>query len=179
MPIIRRRGKKLLYAGLAGAGLMGVLMAGGFYVVQNGNVKQFAQERQQYRQRIQDLEAAQLDRLRTMKTAWIPLKDLPAGHFLDRKDLQEVRLPADLSPDNMPLKLEQLTGKGTKIELRKGTPITLAMLYEEEATPPRSKKQGNEIRLVAEQPESEGYRGYTDPVPDRPGLYSSVQKSDR
>lgn len=136
MPIIRRRGRKLLYAGLAGAGVMGVLLAGGFYFVQSGSVKQFAQEKQQYRQRIQDLEAAQLDRLRSMKTAWIPLKDLPAGHFLDRKDLQEVRLPADLSPDNMPLKLEQLTGKGTKIELRKGTPITLAMLYDEEVTPP-------------------------------------------
>lgn len=136
MPIIRRRGRKLLYAGLAGAGVMGVLMAGGFYFVQSGSVKQFAQEKQQYQQRIQALEAAQLDQLRSMKTAWIPLKDIPAGHFLDRKDLQEVRVPADFSPDNMPVKLEQVTGKGTKIELRKGTPITLAMLYDEEVTPP-------------------------------------------
>lgn len=135
MPIITRRSKKMLYAGLAGAGFMGVVLAGGFYFIQSDNAKRHADETRQYQHRIDVLEEAQIGDMKSMRTAWVPLKDIPAGHFIDSTDLQEIRLPLEASPDNLPIRMEDVAGKGVKIELRKGTPITLGMLFEEEVTP--------------------------------------------
>lgn len=135
MPIIRQRNKKLLYASLVGAGAMSVLLSGGFYFIQNDRANRHAEETDQYQQRIQMLEKSQQNDLTSMRTAWVPLKDIPAGHFIDTNDLQEIRLPLDASPDNLPSRKEDVAGKGVKIELRKGTPITLGMLFTEEATP--------------------------------------------
>lgn len=135
MPIIKRRSKKLLYAGLVGAAFMGVVLAGGFYFIQDQTVKRHAGETQKFQQRIQALEEVQIDELTSMRTAWVLINDIPAGHFIGSKDLREIRLPLDASPDNLPSSKEDVTGKGVKIELRKGTPITLGMLFAEEATP--------------------------------------------
>lgn len=135
MPIIRQRSKKLLYAGFVGAGCMGAILAGGFYFIQNDSANRHAEEKDKFQQRIQWLEASQLDDMKSMRTAWVPLKDIPAGQFINSGDLREIRLPLDASPDNLPVNKEEVTGKGTKIELRKGTPITLGMLFSEEATP--------------------------------------------
>ncbi|MGM1044683.1 MAG: SAF domain-containing protein [Bacillota bacterium] len=135
MPIITRRSKKMLYAGLAGAGFMGVVLAGGFYFIQSDNVNRHADETRKYQLRIEALEEAQIGDLKSMRTAWVPRKDIPAGHFIDNKDLQEIRLPLEASPDNLPTRKEDVAGKGVKIELRQGTPITLGMLFEEEITP--------------------------------------------
>ncbi|WP_054955807.1 SAF domain-containing protein [Paenibacillus dakarensis] len=135
MPILRQRSKKLLYAGLAGAGVMSLVLSSGFYYLQSERSNRQALETEQYQQHIQSLEAAQLDEMESMKSAWVPLRDIPAGHFIESGDLQEVRLPVNVSPDNLPAHIEEVTGKGVKIELRKGTPITLGMLFAEEATP--------------------------------------------
>ncbi|WP_106767764.1 SAF domain-containing protein [Paenibacillus faecalis] len=135
MPIITRRSKKMLYAGLVGAGCMGIVLAGGFYYIQSDNANRHADETKRYQQRINELETAQIGDMKSMKSAWVPLRDIPAGHFIDSQDLQEVRLPLEASPDNLPARKEDVMGKGAKIELRKGTPITLGMLFEEEATP--------------------------------------------
>lgn len=135
MPIIRQRSKKLLYAGFVGAGCMSAILAGGFYFIQNDSANRHEEEKGKYQQRIQMLEASQLDNMKSMRTAWVPLKDIPAGHFIDSSDLSEIRLPMDASPDNLPASKEEVAGKGVKIELRKGTPITLGMLFTEEATP--------------------------------------------
>ncbi|WP_422661018.1 SAF domain-containing protein [Paenibacillus sp. EC2-1] len=135
MPIIRQRSKKLLYAGFVGAGCMSVILLGGFYFIQNDSANRHAEEKDKFQQRIQLLEASQLDDMKSMRIAWVPLKDIPAGQFINSGDLREIRLPLDASPENLPVNKEEVTGKGTKIELRKGTPITLGMLFSEEATP--------------------------------------------
>lgn len=135
MPIISRRGRKQLIAGLAGAGVMCILMSGTFYWISSDHTERHKAEKKQYEERIYDLEAAQLNQMKTMKSAWIPVRDIPAGHRLRSGDVKEVRLPAELSPDNLPTALKEVEGRGAKIELRKGTPITLSMLYEEEMTP--------------------------------------------
>lgn len=135
MPIISRRGRKQLYAGLAGAGAMCILMSGAFYWISSDNAERHSTEKKQYEERIYDLEAAQLNAMKTMKPAWIPVRDIPPGHTLKPGDVKEVRLPDELSPDNLPTALKEVEGRGAKIELRKGTPITLSMLYEEEVTP--------------------------------------------
>ena len=135
MPIMKRRSKKLLYAGFVGAAFMGVVLAGSFYFIRDAAVKRHAGETQKFQQRIKALEEVQIKELTSMKTAWVPVHDIPAGHFIDSKDLREIRLPLDASPDNLPSSKEEVTGKGVKIELRKGTPITLGMLFAEEVTP--------------------------------------------
>lgn len=135
MPIIRQRSKKLLYAGFVGAGCMSAILAGGFFFIQNDSANRHAEETEKFQQRIHMLEESQLDDMKSMRTAWVPLKDIPAGHFIDSSDLREIRLPTDASPDNLPDSKEEVAGKGVKIELRKGTPITLGMLFTEEATP--------------------------------------------
>lgn len=135
MPIIRRRSRKLIAAGLAGAAVMGAVGGGTMmYFVEDMKEKQ-SMERSKYEQRITELEQSQLLHLNTMKTAWVPLKDIPPGHRIEAKDLKEVRLPADAAPANLASLKDEVEGKGAKIGLLKGTPITRSMLFEEAPTP--------------------------------------------
>ena len=49
-----------------------------------------------------------------MKVAWVPLKDIPPGHFIDAKDIKEVRLPDDGSSGNLFSVKEEIAGKGPR-----------------------------------------------------------------
>lgn len=135
MPIIRRRSRKLIFAGLAGAAVTGAVCAGAMLYYVHGYKEQQSIERTKYEQRIKELEETQLQQLNSMKVAWVPLKDIPPGHFIDAKDIKEVRLPDDGSSGNLFSAKEEIAGKGAKIELLQGTPITRSMLFKEEPTP--------------------------------------------
>lgn len=135
MPIIRRRSRKLILAGLAGAAVTGALCAGAMIYYVHGNKEQQNEERTKYEQRITELEETQLQQLNSMKVAWVPVRDIPPGHFIEAKDIKEVRLPYDGGANNLLSVKDEIAGKGVKIELLQGTPITRTMLFEEEPTP--------------------------------------------
>lgn len=135
MPIIRRRSRKLIIAGLAGAVVTGAVCAGVMLYYMHNYKEQRSLERTQYEQRITELEEEQLRQLNSMKVAWVPVRDIPPGHFLEAKDIKEVRIPYDGSSGNLLSGKEEVAGKGAKIELLKGTPISRTMLFEEMPTP--------------------------------------------
>ncbi|NMO95956.1 SAF domain-containing protein [Paenibacillus lemnae] len=135
MPIMTRRSKKLLYAGLAGAGIAALILAGGFLWIQKSSSVQHNEEVGRYLEKINELESFQTALEEVSSTAWVPLRNVPAGELLNPGDLEKVMLPQELSPDNLPNSVEELAGKGAKIELRKGTPITMSMLFDQELTP--------------------------------------------
>lgn len=114
---------------------MSVILAGSFYFIQNDSADRHAQERELFKQQIQILETSQIEDLKSMRIAWVPIQDIAAGHFIESNNLLEIRLPADASPNDLPMTKEDIAGKGVKIELKKGTPITSGMLFEEEITP--------------------------------------------
>ncbi|MGG3307647.1 SAF domain-containing protein [Paenibacillus lautus] len=170
MPIIRRRSRKLIFAGLAGAAVTGAVCAGAMMYYVNGYKEQQNVERTKYEQRITELEETQLQQLNSMKVAWVPLKDIPPGHFIDAKDIKEVRLPDDGSSGNLFSVKEEIAGKGAKIELLQGTPITRSMLFEEEPTPsdlrhremksvylPSNLRQGDVIDVRVQFPTGQDY----------------------
>ncbi|MEC0306982.1 SAF domain-containing protein [Paenibacillus lautus] len=170
MPIIRRRSRKLIFAGLAGAAVTGAVCAGAMMYYVHGYKEQQSMERTKYEQRITELEETQLQQLNSMKVAWVPLKDIPPGHFIDAKDIKEVRLPDDGSAGNLFSIKEEIAGKGAKIELLQGTPITRSMLFEEEPTPsdlrhremksvylPSNLRQGDVIDVRVQFPTGQDY----------------------
>ncbi|PCL94893.1 SAF domain-containing protein [Paenibacillus lautus] len=136
MPIIRRRSRKLIFAGLAGAAVTGAVCAGAMLYYVHGSKEERHVERTQYEQRIAELEETQLQQLNSMQAAWVPVRDIPPGHFIEAEDIKEVRLPYDGSSGNLFSGREEIAGKGAKIELLQGMPITGAMLFEEEPTRP-------------------------------------------
>lgn len=93
MPIIRRRSRKFIIAGLAGAAITGAVCTGVMLYYMHGYKEQQSLERNQYEQRITELEQDQLKQLNSMKVAWVPVRDIPPGHFLEAKDIKEVRIP--------------------------------------------------------------------------------------
>lgn len=134
MPIIKSRSRKLIYAGLAGAGIVGLICSGVIIYIHLGHKQQLSLQQERYDQRIAEVEEDRIREMKSMKSAWVPLRDIPPGSFIREQDIKEVRLPAEAAPDHLPGK-DQITGMGAKIELRKGTLITQAMLFEEEPTP--------------------------------------------
>ncbi|MEK3735399.1 MULTISPECIES: SAF domain-containing protein [Paenibacillus] len=134
MPIIKSRSRKLMYAGLAGAGIVGLICSGVILYIHLGHKEQLSMQQQRYDERIAQVEEERIRELKAMKSAWVPIRDIPSGSFIREQDIKEVKLPAEAAPDHLPGK-DQIAGMGTKIEVRKGTLITQAMLFEEEPTP--------------------------------------------
>jgi len=170
MPIIRRRNRKLIIAVLAGAAVTGAVCAGVMLYYMHGYKEQRSLERTQYEQRITELEEEQLRQLNSMKVAWVPIRDIPPGHFLEAKDIKEVRIPYDGSYGNLLSGKEEIAGKGAKIELLKGTPISRTMLFEEMPTPsdlrhremkavylPSNLRQGDVIDVRVQFPTGQDY----------------------
>ncbi|MBO2943030.1 SAF domain-containing protein [Paenibacillus sp. F411] len=135
MPILTARNRRLLLAGLTGAGVTAFFAAGGLYFAQDHFQSQYREEKQQYLDQIEELQVLASAGGQGMKTLWVPDQDVPAGELLSMKKMKQVQVPAEMLPENVPASLEELQGKGAKIELRKGTPITLSMLFDQEMTP--------------------------------------------
>lgn len=147
MSKLRQRTRHLIYAGFTGAAVVGLLFAG--YAVWNA-VKQESREsrlKEEYRQQITEMEKAQLNELKSMATGWALSRDIAPGQVLKQNDLVQVRLPADAAPANLIESGEGISGKIAKIELRKGTSITEAMLYDEKPT--STDLRNRELKAVA------------------------------
>ncbi|WP_068785610.1 SAF domain-containing protein [Paenibacillus phocaensis] len=132
MPRIRQKTKHMLLSGLAGIVISGVAFSG-YAVVRERQVH--AEKRtlvRDYETRLADLRSQAQQR--TVE-GWVPTRDIPAGHRIGANDLKRVELPADSVPADLFASGEDIAGKYAKISLRSLTPLTEALLYEEDPIP--------------------------------------------
>lgn len=136
MSKIRQRSKNLIYSGLAGAAIMGIIFAGYvIYNIRDNNEKQL-NLRLEYEQKVQVLRDEQVKQEQSMVSGYATSGDIAAGQIIRQKDLVAVKLPPTASPENLIENNEDIVGSSSKIELRKGTPLTKAMFFEGIVTPP-------------------------------------------
>lgn len=129
---IRQRTKQLIYAGLVGAGVMGLIFV--VYAVRHMN--QVSETRDLLEQKYEaEIEAIQQSTEYKKITGWAPVKEIPAGHLINVNDLKSVELPADNIPSDWVKSRDQIAGKIAKVRLRPQTLLTETLLYEEEPTP--------------------------------------------
>ncbi|HEY2493593.1 MAG TPA: SAF domain-containing protein [Paenibacillus sp.] len=148
MSKIRQRNKHLIYAGLAGAAIMGIIFAG--YVIYNMKLEhnRRANLRQEHQQEIKVLKDAQIEQERSMISGFMSARDIEPGQTIASKDLVAVKLPGLVAPDNLINNPQIIIGSSSKIELHKGTPLTATMFNEGQMTPPDLRnKELNEIML--------------------------------
>lgn len=146
MSKLRRRTRHMIYAALAGAAVMGMAFAG--YAVFS-SMQHHAREnriRDEYREQIAKLEQARLEEEKRLSSSWVLSRDIAAGEVIQQKDLVQVKLPPGAAPVNLVQGNEQGGVKIAKIELRKGTALTDAMVYEKE--PLRSDLRNRELQVV-------------------------------
>ncbi|MGV7117041.1 SAF domain-containing protein [Paenibacillus kyungheensis] len=129
MSKIRQRTKHLIYAGLCGAGVIGLCFAG--YVIYSSIQFKHNQNelRARYEQQIRTLEEG-TERV----TVFVPAQEVTAGKEITKKDLVGIYLPKQSLPDHLLPTVNELVGKTTKINLTRNMPITTSMIYEEQPT---------------------------------------------
>lgn len=148
MSKIRQRSKNLFYSGLAGAAIVGIIFAG--YVIYNirDTNKQQLNLRLEYEQKVQVMKDEQDKQAQSMVSGYVTSNDIAAGQMIQQKDLVAVKLPPIASPENLIANNEDIVGSSSKIELRKGTPLTKAMFFEGGVTSPDLRnREINVIRL--------------------------------
>lgn len=132
MAKIRQRTKHLLYAGMAGAAVMGLIFAG--YAVRHAN--QVRETRSSIELKYEaEIAKLQEEAVHKTITGWAPVREIPAGHLIRSEDLKSIDLPADSIPSDWVKSRDLITGKIAKIKLRPQTLLTDTMLFEDEPTP--------------------------------------------
>lgn len=131
MSRLRQKTKHLIWAGLAGAAVMGLIFAG--YAVYQGK------HNQSVKLALQQKYEAEIETLRKVANratirGWVPASEIPAGHPIKADDMKEVELPVDSVPDDAIKSREDIAGKIAKITLRPFTLLTETLLYEEAPT---------------------------------------------
>lgn len=128
----RRKTKHLIYAGLAGMIVSGIVF-GGFMIVQTTKM---TEDRKEVQGRLEaEILSLQEEAVSSKIQGWTPARELPAGHVITLEDLMPVELPEDSVPEDWLKTREQITGKTVKLAIRPNTLLTDTLLYEEEPTP--------------------------------------------
>lgn len=136
MSKIRQRSKNLIYSGLAGATIMGIVFL--VYVIYNirENNEQQTNLRLEYEQQVQVIRDEQAQQEQSMVSGYAAAKDITPGQIIHNEDLVAVKLPPTVTPENLIVRNEDIVGSSSKIELRKGTALTKAMFFEGAVTSP-------------------------------------------
>lgn len=135
MSKLRRQSKKMIYAGLAGAGAASLLLGSYmFYDFYADNVKKSKQEAQ-YEAKLAELTQQLKSEQRNSRTGYVAARDVKPGTLIQDSDVKAIQISADQSPANLMEHVEDIRGTVAKIELQTGTVITEAMLYQDEPTP--------------------------------------------
>ncbi|PWK05014.1 SAF domain-containing protein [Tumebacillus permanentifrigoris] len=141
-----QRTKKLLVAGAIGALGMGVLSSGVFAFsivhMQNSN----AEREREYQKTIQENQQMLQKEQQTKKKVYVASKDIEVGTSINASDLVAVDVTKDAVPDDTLNESNGAAGKYAKITIKKNTPLTKAMLYDEGVTPDDIRAQ--EFRLI-------------------------------
>lgn len=131
MYMFRRRTRQFLYAGMVGAGIIGILFAG-YAVHASKHLQEVrASLKQQYEAEISMLNQASED----LVAGWALAREKTAGERITRQDLASVTMAVNHVPDNWIRASEQIVGKAVKITVSPNTIITESLLYEEGAVP--------------------------------------------
>lgn len=149
MSKLRQRTRQLIYSGLAGAAVMGIVFAS--YAVLT-TIKHHNQEKSlkaEYQQQLMKMEQSMVKQQQEMTEGWALVRDIGPGQAIRTQDLIQVKLPTNVAPKNLVLDGSQkgMAGKTTKIELRKGTTLTESMLYL--AEPTSSDLRNRELKAIA------------------------------
>lgn len=132
MSRLRQRTKQLMIAGMAGAGVVGILFAG-YAVYQAKHLHQIKTSLvRDYETRIQQLKD---ENQRQSISGWVLSRDISAGHPIRNEDVRRVELPADSVPANIIKSKDEIAGKNAKIALSSQTLLTPGLLYADEPTP--------------------------------------------
>lgn len=129
---IRLRTKKLIYSGLAGAGItLGLVSAGGYILYQNAQEREI-ELKNEYQAKVEQLEKAALQ----SEVAYSLARDVKSGELIDFDMLQEVYLPSAASSKDKFL-IGLLDGEESgkyyaKTDLKANTVLTDSMIYKDQ-----------------------------------------------
>ncbi|MFK4302299.1 hypothetical protein ABH892_002403 [Paenibacillus sp. RC254] len=166
MSKLRKSSKQKLYAGYIGAGIVGVVFASYLII----NTHQLNDVRKQA-----EAEAAQKwkgyeQEQRTAKKGWVVVRDISPGEQITPSDLKGITVPGSQAPANLVAGKNEASGATAKIELKKGSVLTSAMITADEPTPkdlrnrelkvvvlPNSLKAGDEVDIRIQFPTGQDY----------------------
>ncbi|WP_052036328.1 SAF domain-containing protein [Tumebacillus flagellatus] len=125
---------------------MAILSSGVFVsiIIHEHNVK--VQQEAEYRKQLQESQQLLEKEKQTKKKVYVAGKDIEVGTSINAGDLVAVDVPNDAVPDDTITESNSAAGKYSKITIKKNTPLTKAMLYEEGITPDDIRSQ--EFRLI-------------------------------
>lgn len=130
---MRQRTKHLIYAGLTGAVVAGLIFTS-YVTIQSIHMKRTAQAMERsYKAELSKLEAEVQQQ--TAVTGWVPMSVIPAGHVIGWEKLEKVHLPSESVPADYVKTREEIMGKTAKISISPHTLLTESLLYQEEPTP--------------------------------------------
>ncbi|MCT1402903.1 SAF domain-containing protein [Paenibacillus sp. p3-SID867] len=142
MSRIRFRQKQLLLAAsIGGAAVLLICFTFGFFYFnhiekRNESEKLVIEQERDYAKKQLEEETIAVQ---------VAAADYTAGDLLQKSDLVTINIPKRAVPDNV-MSANDIVGKYTKINLKKNTPITASMLFEEGITPHDLRNQ--EFRLI-------------------------------
>ncbi|SFS58184.1 SAF domain-containing protein [Paenibacillus sp. 453mf] len=135
MSKLRKQSKKKIVAGLIGAGAASILFSG--LLLYDWKMDKDSADSLESRHELELLEIKKqlVSEQKDSKTGYVIVHDIPAGTLIKDTDVRAVKVPQGQAPVNLISELDEIAGSVTKIELKAGTSLTAAMLYEEEPTP--------------------------------------------
>ncbi|KZE68603.1 flagellar biosynthesis protein FlgA [Paenibacillus jamilae] len=166
MSKLRKSSRQKLYAGCIGAGMVGIIFVGYLMV----NTHQMSEIRKQAEVQAEQKWKLYEQEQRTAKTGWAVVRDISPGEQITSKDLKGIKVPGSQAPSNLLAKRSEVSGTIAKIELKKGSVLTTAMITADELTPkdlrnrelkvvvlPSSLKSGDEVDIRIQFPTGQDY----------------------
>ncbi|WP_226003133.1 SAF domain-containing protein [Paenibacillus sp. BJ-4] len=166
MSKLRKSSKQKLYAGCVGAGIVGIIFAGYLMI----NTHQMNEVRKQAEVDAELKWKAYEQEQRTAKKGWAVIRDISPGEQITSNDLKAVTVPGSQAPANLVADKNKASSTTAKIELKKGSVLTSAMMTDDEPTPkdlrnrelkvvvlPNSLKQGDEVDIRIQFPTGQDY----------------------
>lgn len=127
--MIRKRTRQLIYAGIVGAGIVGVVFVA-YAVHASSQLEQMRTSiTKRYEGEISALKQASGD----VVTGWTISREIPAGERITRQDLASIDLHVNSVPGDWLKASEDIIGKTAKITVAPNTLLTGSLLFEEEA----------------------------------------------
>ncbi|NEU28073.1 flagellar biosynthesis protein FlgA [Paenibacillus polymyxa] len=166
MSKLRKSSRQKLYAGCIGAGMVGIIFVGYLMV----NTHQMSEIRKQAEVQAEQKWKLYEQEQRTAKTGWAVVRDISPGEQITSKDLKGIKVPGSQAPSNLLANRSEVSGTIAKIELKKGSVLTTAMITADEPTPkdlrnrelkvvvlPSSLKSGDEVDIRIQFPTGHDY----------------------
>ncbi|MNW33339.1 SAF domain protein [compost metagenome] len=166
MSKLRKSSKQKLYAGCIGAGIVGTIFAGYLMI----NIHKMDEIRKQAEVEAEQKWKVYEQEQRTAKKGWAVVRDISPGEQIATNDLKAIKVPGSQAPSNLLTDKSEVSGTTAKIELKKGSVLTSAMITADEPTPkdlrnrelkvvvlPNNLKSGDEVDIRIQFPTGQDY----------------------